>query len=341
MKKLNISPAVWPALILILLLIYNAFVNPTFFNFVVNDGHVYGSVVDIFLRGAPLILVALGMTLVIAIGGIDLSVGTIAALAAAAAAYSFGLGYNFPTTIAIALLSGVVLGLFNALLIVGMQTQAIVASLVTMVAGRGVAQLLVDGQIVSITNPAYLFIGKGYLAGLPFVITLSVIIVLVLNTLIKKTSASLFIEALGSNALASTFVGLNTKMIKVSVYAFSGLMSAIAGIALSANIRAVDVNNLGVFLELDAILAVVIGGTKLTGGKFSLVGTVLGALVIQTVTTTINTQGIGFETMLMVKASVIIIICLLQSEKVRQFFRRSPVLSAPTLVVATEQRNEN
>ena len=312
----------WPFAVFILLLIFNAVMNPTFFTFVIKDGRAYGSLIDVALRASPLILVSLGMTLVIATGGIDLSVGTAAALSASVAALCLAHGFPFSVTLIIALLSGVLVGLLNSFLIVGLGTQPIIASLISMVTGRGVAQLLVEGQIVPLQEPAYLWIGSGYFLGLPVVIWLTLIIFLVVFLLVNRSAASLFIEALGSNPRASHFIGLNTKVISSTVYIACGLLAAVGGIGLSANIRAVDVNSLGLFLELDAILAVVIGGTFLTGGRFSLVGSALGAIIIQLVTTTINTQGIAIEAMAMVKAAVVIVICLMQSEKMKNIFRR-------------------
>ncbi len=322
MKKWNLSPLAWPLLALVLILAFNFLVNPSFFHVFIQNGQLYGSLVDIALRASPLILVSLGMTLVIATGGIDLSVGAIAALAASVSAFAFNQGLSFGPALLLALLTGVAIGAINSLMIVGMGVQPIIASLVAMVAGRGVAQLLLDGQITPLSNSSYVFIGTGYLAGFPFVISLVLAILVLLHLFMRRTSASLFIEAFGSNARAGSYIGLKTAWIQTSVYLISGLMAALAGIAVSANIKAVDVNNLGLYLELDAILAVVIGGTKLTGGRFSLWGSALGALLIQTVSTTINTQGIGVEAMLMIKASVVIVICLLQSERARNFFNR-------------------
>ncbi len=312
----------WPFAIFILLLIFNAAMNPSFFTFVIKDGRVYGSLIDVALRASPLILVALGMTLVIATGGIDLSVGTSAALAGSVAALFLSHGLPFAVALLLALFSGVSVGLLNSFLIVSLGTQPIIASLISMVTGRGLAQLFVEGQIIPLKEPAYLWIGSGYFLGLPVVIWLTLLIFAGVFILVNRTAASLFIEALGSNARASHFIGLDTKLISSAVYVACGLLAAVGGIGLSANIRAVDVNSLGVFLELDAILAVVIGGTFLTGGRFSLVGSALGAIIIQLVTTTINTQGIAIEAMAMVKAAVVIIICLMQSEKMKNIFRR-------------------
>lgn len=315
----RLSPHFWPLIILLLLLGFNAILQPAFFHLTIQDGRIFGSLVDIILRAAPLIFAALGMTLVIATRGIDLSVGTTAALAAAVAAYGFALGLSFPVVIFLAVITGLVVGLFNSFLIVVLGTQPIIASLIAMVTGRGVAQLLVDGQIVSIQNSSYLHWGAGHFLGLPVVISLAVVSVLTLHLFVTRTSAALFIEAVGSTPRASHFIGLNTKLIRTLAYVICGMTAALAGISISANIRAVDVNSLGLFLELDAILAVVIGGTLLTGGRFSLIGSCLGALIIQTVTTTINTQGIPIEAMSMIKAVVVISICLLQSEKIKSW----------------------
>lgn len=317
MRKLTSSPQLWPLLALVFILFYNALVNPSFFHIFVKNGQVYGSLIDVALRAAPLILVSLGMTLVIATGGIDLSVGAVAALAASVGAFAFNQNLDFAAALSLALLTGALVGVLNSIMIVGMGTQPIIASLVAMVTGRGVAQLLLGGQIIPLSNSNYIFIGTGYLFGLPFMILLSLGTLVILNFLMRKTSASLFVEALGANSKAGSFIGLNTNLIKSSVYVIAGLMAALAGVAMSANIRAVDVNNLGLYLELDAILAVVIGGTQLTGGRFSLWGSALGALIIQTVSTTINTQGIAVEAMLMIKASVVILICLLQSRRLK------------------------
>ncbi|MES2962276.1 MAG: ABC transporter permease [Bdellovibrionota bacterium] len=322
-RSISRSGLVWPLATLLAILVYNAFVNPTFFAVEMKNGQLYGSVIDICFRATPLILVALGMTLVIATSGVDLSVGAVAALSASSAALGFAQGLGWEGALALALGVGLVVGSLNALLIAGFGLQPIVASLIAMVAGRGVAQLLVDGQIATLSDPSYLWIGTGGAFGLPFSLWLALIMIVVLALLTRKTSAGLFVEAVGSNATASRYIGLSVSRVKWFVYALAGLMAALSGVVMSANIRAVDVNNLGLFLELDAILAVVIGGTRLTGGRFTLLGSALGALIIQTVATTINTQGVAVELMLMVKAAVVIAICLAQSDRLRIRVRKA------------------
>jgi simple sugar transport system permease protein len=321
MKKLRRSTLFWPLLALVLLMIFNFASSPGFFSVTENNGHFYGSLIDIFMRATPLILASLGMTLVIATGGVDLSVGAVAAVAPAMAVFLLAQGFGVWPSIAGALGTSALIGLWNGILVSRLGLQPIIATLIAMVAGRGIAQLMVNGQIVSINDATYAFMGNGYLFKLPFSITLAFLTLVGLVLFCRRTSTGLFIEALGSSAVASRFSGLNTFLTQTMVYVVAAFFSGLAGLLVSSNIHAVDVNNLGLYLELDAILAVVIGGTRLTGGRFSLVGSVIGALIIQTVSTTINTQGVAIESMLMVKAVVVIVICLMQSESLRARFQ--------------------
>src|SRR6185503_13442172 len=135
-----------------------------------------------------------------------------------------------------------------------------------------------------------------------------------------KTAAGLFIESTGDNETASRYAGVNTRAVKLMVYSFCALCAGLAGLIATTNIAAADANNAGLWLELDAILATVIGGTALTGGRFYLTGSLLGAILIQTLTTTILTRGIAVELTLVVKAVVVLLVCLMQSEKFRSLF---------------------
>lgn len=323
MKNLRLSSHLfWPAAALALLLVFNLIQNPGFFSVIERDGRFFGSLIDIGLRATPLILSALGMTLVIATGGVDLSVGAIAALAPAVAVSLLNGNMSFWPVLIAALAAAGAVGLWNGILVSGLGLQPIVATLTAMVAGRGIAQLLLDGQIAPLKDASYSFLGRGYLFGFPFAFTLVIASIILFHLLIRKTALGLYVEALGSNAKASVSVGLNGSAVKIAVYTSSAIFAALAGILISSNIQAVDVNNLGQYLELDAILAVVIGGTSLNGGRFTLMGSALGALIIQTVSTTINTQGVAVESMLIIKAVVVIVICLMQSPKFRAMFVR-------------------
>ena len=314
---------IWPALALLLLLLFNAIFSPGFFSFQIRDGHLYGSLIDIVNRGAPILLAGLGMTFVIATAGVDLSVGAVLSMAGAIAAVTltttpvgaFG-------ALAAGLLLGAIAGASNGLLISVFNVQPIVATLVLMVAGRGIAQLITDGQIVTFEDPNFSAIGSGYLFGLPMPILIVAAAYLLTALLLRISALRLFIESLGNNATAARYAGVPVRQVKWLVYTFCGLCAALAGVIVTADIKAADANNAGLYLELDAILAVVIGGTSLNGGRCSIAGTVLGALVIQTLTTTILTRGVPVEYMLAVKALVVLAVCLLQSEPLRALWVR-------------------
>jgi galactofuranose transport system permease protein len=308
----------WPLLALTLVLLFNFAFTNKFFKVTFRDGRVYGSVVDIPNRAAPVMLLALGMTVVIATGGIDLSVGAVMAITGACAALLVTKGLPAPVVIGVSLALALIAGLWNGVLVGFLQVPPIVATLVLMVSGRGIAQLLTDGQIITFENRALEFVGRGTFLGLPFTITLVLIVLIVVLILQRRTAAGLFIEATGDNETASRYSGVNTRLVKLLGYSFCAVCAGVAGLIVTADIKAADANNAGQWLELDAILATVIGGTALQGGRFYPVGSLFGALLIQTLTTTILTRGVPVEFTLVVKALVIIAVCLLQSEEFRK-----------------------
>lgn len=324
----------WPLLALSVLLVFNFFFTPGFFHIEMRGGRLFGSLIDVLNRGTPVMLLALGMTLVIATGGVDLSVGAVMAIAGAIAAslitrpdYALlsviNVHGSITAVILIALVCATAAGLWNGLLVALLDIQPIVATLILMVAGRGVAQLLIDGQIITFENPAFEFLGGGFLFGLPFTIYIVGAAFALTAALVRGTAIGLFIESVGNNASASRLAGVNARRVKIFVYAFCGLCAGMAGLIATADIKASDANNVGLYLELDAILAVALGGTSLSGGgRFSLAGTLIGALLIQTLTTTILTRGISPMLTLVVKAAVIIAVCLLQSDSARALISR-------------------
>ncbi|HEY0827660.1 MAG TPA: ABC transporter permease [Bacilli bacterium] len=323
------SRLTWPLIMLGSLLAINLFVNPSFFQIEMKDGHLFGSLIDILNRSAPLILVSIGMTLVIATKGIDLSVGSIMAMSGAIACLYLS-GGNYPEgswlpviyAVGIALALSAVAGLWNGLLVAGIGMQPIVATLILMVAGRGIAQLIASGQVITINYQPYKYIGTGYLLTLPFSIFIVAFVFLITVYLIRRTPIGLFIESIGSNPVASRLAGIHAAAIIFIVYIFCGFCGGIAGLIMSSNVSSADGNNAGLWFELDAILAVVIGGTSLSGGRFYLLGTLVGALIIQTLTTTIYSIGVPPEIILVVKAIVVLIVCLLQSEEFRKKFSK-------------------
>ena len=238
MKKL-----IWPLVALAVLLLINLVLNPGFFAVKVVNGHLYGSLIDILFRATPLTLTALGMTLVIATGGVDLSVGSVAAIAAAVASLALQKGFSFPMVLLISLSAACAVGLWTGLLVSKFKLQPIIATLIAMVAGRGLAQLLVDGQVVPIDGPAapaFTFLGSGYLFSLPFSLTLAAIVLAAFSLLIRKTASGLFIEAVGSNLRASRIVGIPQLFVTLFVYAVSATGAGLSGLVSAANIQAVE-----------------------------------------------------------------------------------------------------
>jgi simple sugar transport system permease protein len=276
-------------------------------------------------------LVSLGMTLVIATRGIDISVGAVVAISAALAAWMIGGSLvvhegvathvsRFPMWAAIAGALGVALvcGMWNGLLVSVIGMQPIIATLILMVAGRGVAQLITGGQIITVYYAPYFFIGNGYLLGLPFALFIAVAVFVALVLLTQRTALGLFIQSVGINPSAAHVAGLPAKRITFWVYAFCGACAGVAGLVISSNVKSADGNNAGMLMELDAILAVTLGGTALTGGRFSLAGSVIGALIIQTLTYAIYSLGVPPEVNLVVKAVVVFAVMLLQSAEFRR-----------------------
>ncbi|MEU4740803.1 ABC transporter permease [Actinosynnema sp. NPDC023658] len=302
----------WPVLALVALLVLNVVVTPTFFSLRMQDGHLYGSLIDILRNGAPTLLIALGMTLVIATRGIDLSVGAVAAIAGAVTCAYIASGGGAWVAMGLALALCAVLGLWNGFLVSVLGIQPIIATLVLMTAGRGIAMLITEGQIVTIDSPTFRQVGAGFLV-LPIAILISLAVLGLVALVTRRTALGLLIESVGVNPSASRLAGVRARTIIWTVYVFAALCAAVAGLMISSNVSAADANSAGLWIEMDAILAVVIGGTSLAGGRYSLTGTLLGALIIQTLTTTVYTIGIKPEITLVFKAVVVIAVCLMQA----------------------------
>ncbi|GIN71391.1 sugar ABC transporter permease [Bacillus sp. J14TS2] len=321
LHKFTHTKIFWPLAALLLLLLLNLIIEPRFFTIQIKNGHLFGSLIDILNRVMPLMIISIGMTLVIAKEGIDISVGSVLAISGALAA---ALLENHSVWLAIgaALFIGLVCGLWNGILVSVFEIQPMIATLILLVVGRGIAQLITGGQILTINNEIYSYIGTGFLWGLPFSIYIGVVIFLIMMFLKKRTAMGLFLESIGNNMVASKFAGIQPKRIILLVYTLCGLCAAIAGIIVSANVSSADANNAGLWIELDAILAVVIGGTSMRGGRYFLGGTIVGALFIQTLSTTIYSIGINPQIVMVVKAVVVIIVCLFQSTEFRNMFTK-------------------
>jgi ribose/xylose/arabinose/galactoside ABC-type transport system permease subunit len=339
LKRIRENRLFWPLVALALILIADLFFAPGFFKIGVVQGHLYGNLIDVFNNSAPLMLVALGMTLVIATGGVDLSVGAVIAISAAMGAVLINpaLGNklisndiltkdatNTPLVLIILadLAAGTLCGLWNGLLVSRGRIQPMVATLILMVAGRGIAQLITNGQIITIYYTPYFFFGNGFILGLPVSIYIVAAMFVVAWVLVRKTSIGLFIESVGVNAKATYYSGISEKNVKLFAYTFCGFCSALAGLILSSYVHSADANNIGLNYELDAILSVVIGGTLMTGGRFSLLASAIGALIIWTFTITMYSFGVPANALLAGRAVLVLVVILLYSDYTRKFLNK-------------------
>jgi galactofuranose transport system permease protein len=344
LRRFRNSQLFWPLVAWIIILIFNAIINPNFFKLgILNDpvygNHLYGNLIDIFNNGAPLMLAAIGMTLVIATGGVDLSVGAVIAISAAMGAVLINpaLGNKLisneiltrnatntplPFIILATLAAGTLCGLWNGLLVSRARIQPMVATLILMVAGRGIAQLITNGQIMTIYYTPYFWFGNGYILGLPVSIFIVAAAALLGWVLMRKTAIGMFIEAVGINSKSAYYSGIDEKNVKLLAYVFCGFCGAIAGLILSSYVHSADGNNNGLYYELDAILAVVMGGTLMTGGRFSMLASAIGALVIWTFTVTVYSLGVPANALLAAKAVLVLLVILLYSDYSRRLINR-------------------
>lgn len=269
---------------------------------------------NLLVQVTPTMLVAVGMTFVIATGGIDLSVGSVMAIASAVAATS--LDYGAGLAILLGLTVGAGVGAFSGALIAGFKIQPIIITLAVLIAGRGIAQVISNGgQLIPFSNQNFEFLGKGDVFGIPFQIALLVLVVASAIFLLRSTIFGRYVIAVGGNESAARLSGVRVNRTKILVYAFSGLLAALAGLIYTARLGASDASKVGDGIELDAIAATVVGGTALTGGRATVIGTVIGALIMQIITTSFNMNGIKFSYSLAIKAAIILLAVYIQRPK--------------------------
>ena len=316
-KKFYGMQIFWPLICLFGIILIDFIIRPGFLSLEMKDGHLFGSLIDILNRAAPLILISLGMTIVIAVQGIDLSVGSVIAISGCVSASVIVSNGSVPMAIMAGLVAGLVCGIWNGFLVAYIGVQPMVGTLILYIVGRGIAQLITNGKILTFTNKSFIFIGTGYVI-IPVAVYIAIASILIMYVLMRKTALGLFVESIGVNREASRFSGINSKKVIFSLYCLCGLLAGLAGLIICTNIKSADANNAGLYLELDAILSTVIGGTSMSGGRFYLGGTVVGALFIQSLTTTIYSLGVPPEITLVVKAIVVISVCLIQSTEFRK-----------------------
>ena len=322
-KKLTSMRLFMPLVCLLAIIIVATITIPGFLSMSLKNGVPYGYPVDVINRASELVILSVGMTLVTAAsGGQDISVGAVMAVAGAVCCQILSGGevsvnsLSAPIIVAFlaALVASGICGAFNGFLVAKLNIQPMVATLILYTAGRGIAQLITDGQITYVRVDSYRVLGAsfpGFPVPTPFIV--AVLVVALTSLLLKKTALGMYIQSVGINKRASQLVGIKSVLIIFLTYAYCGLCSGLAGLIASSRIYSADANNIGLNMELDAILAVAIGGNSLGGGKFSLAGSVIGAFTIQALTTTLYAMHVSSDQVPVYKAIVVVIIVALQS----------------------------
>jgi ribose transport system permease protein len=292
----------------VILLLSNAFITPNFVS--------YGTIRNLLLQVFPIMLVSLGMMMVISSGGIDVSVGVVMSISASVTVKLFSSGFGLPSSIIAGLSAACLCGLFNGVMIARFRIQPIVITLILMIAGRGLAQIILGELSISFYYTTLADLGSYKLGGLiPVQIIIMLVVIAVMGFIVKTTVFARHVEAIGDNYRASKLSGVNIPFVIIGVYVLGGALSGFAGIMEAARINSVNAASLGLMVELDAIAAVAIGGTPFSGGKARILGTVFGALIVQLVTIIVNMNNIQFHYSLVIKAIIIVLTLYLQRER--------------------------
>ncbi|WP_432542148.1 ABC transporter permease [Kineococcus sp. SYSU DK002] len=343
LQRVSQHGLLWPVLALVVLLLACGLKSPGFLDVATRDGNLYGQLVDLLRNSATPLLLALGMCLVIATGGIDLSVGAVMAISLAVSlTYLDGAADpTSPSTVAVAVLLGlalgVVIGAFNGFMVTSLGIQPFIATMILMVAGRGIAMLITKGQITTVTSPPFKFLGSGFVLGVPVPVVIAGVVFVLVALAVRRTALGMFLESIGINREASRLAGVKARSTTWTVYVLAGVLAALAGIVYGAPTMAADANNIGLLKELDAIMVVVLGGTRLDGGRFHLGGLVVGALLLSTLERAVIIFELPSQTTPLFKALVLIAVCVAASPRLRARWRRPaprPQRPAPVEVAA-------
>lgn len=331
-RSLLNSRLTFSLVVLLVVLVQNIITTPTFFNISITNGLLSGYIPNILDEASELVIVTLGMTLVIAAtGGVDISVGAIMAIAASfcglllnGAEYRTDV-FHSPYILAlfVGLLGGVLCGAFNGFLVSFLKMQPMIATLILFTAGRSIAKQITHGQTIYIMNPVYKYLGV-QIPGVPVrtTILVSIVMIIVVVLFTKLTSLGLYVQSVGINGSSSRLVGLNSRIIKFMAFVICGLLAGVAGLVGSSSIGSVNSGELGLSIEMDAILAVALGGNMLGGGKFSIAGSVIGAYTIQAITTTLYAMSVRADQLNVFKAFIIIVIIVASSDVFKEKIRK-------------------
>lgn len=290
---------------LALLCVIITFVSPAFMTL--------SNITNVFTQVSTNAIIAVGMTFVILTGGIDLSVGSTVAISGAFAASIIKSTNNVFLAIIVAGIVGIVIGLINGLLISKGKLQAFIATLATMTIFRGATLVFTNGTPISKLSESFVNIGNGKLGFIPIPVVITVIVFMIAVYVLTQTRFGRYLYALGGNEDSARLSGINTNKIKTLVYVISGFASSIAGVIIASRIGSAS-PNAGTGFELDAIAAVVIGGTSLAGGEGRITGTLIGALIIGVLNNGLNLMNVSPFYQSIVKGLVILIAVLLDKK---------------------------
>jgi ribose/xylose/arabinose/galactoside ABC-type transport system permease subunit len=287
------------------LFLYNAVATPYFLTY-------QSLVVNQLRQAVPVAIVALGMALVISTGGIDLSVGSVMAIAGQVGALLIVNGSSAYVGWTAALLVGVACGLFNGVLVARYGVQPIIATLILLIAGRGIAQLVTGGNLQNFDDPLFQFFGFGRVAGLPAQIAVCAVVAAVVAAVLRWTTLGRYVVAVGGNENSARLAGVPVARTKLLVYVTSGVLAALVGLIVVGVNSSSDANNVGLNMELAAIAAVAVAGVPLTGGRMTVVGTLVGALTLKLLENTLVAHGISRDIALIIQGAVIILALYVQ-----------------------------
>lgn len=294
---------------LIFLIVVVSFLNPNFFT--------VDNILNILRQTSVNAIIAVGMTLVILTAGIDLSVGSVLALCGAFAASMIGMEIPVMIAVPTALVAGAALGAISGVIIAKGKVQAFIATLVTMTLLRGVTMVYTDGRPISTgftdTADAFAWFGTGYAMGVPVPVWIMVVVFAAVCYLLNHTRFGRYVYALGGNESATRLSGIDVDKVKIGVYAICGLLAAVAGIIVASRLSSAQ-PTAGMGYELDAIAAVVLGGTSLAGGRGRIMGTLIGALIIGFLNNALNLLDVSSYYQMIAKAVVILLAVLVDNK---------------------------
>ena len=352
LKKLTKQQLFLPIFCMLLVLCVNIIYDVSqgrdfydFFRIYIQNDMLNGRIINILNRGSEVAILAIGMTLVVSSSaGTDISVGSVMALSAgvcctllagAAAPQATELAVPLIVGVLAALVVGCVCGAFNGALVAYLNIQPMVATLILWTAARAIGLLVCNNLIVYVRNDSFAMFG-GYVGPIPTPIIIAAVCVAVVTIVLKKSAMGMYIQSVGINKKASRIAGLNSQKIIFLCYVLCGLCAGIAGVVASSRITSADTNNIGLNFELDAILAVALGGNSLAGGKFNLAGSIIGAYTIQAITTTMYNLGVPSAVSPVFKAVIVILIVAIQAPPLKAWFKR---LSASKALASKEVAN--